>query len=55
MTKRNNLLYVAALVKKLQKIPRGKPSLDRSKTSLNRREREACREAIPSGAVERSL
>ena len=38
MTKMNNLLYVTAFVKKLEKIPKKDHSLYRSKTSLNRRE-----------------
>ena len=54
MTKMNNLLYVAALVKELQKILRGKPSLDRSKTGLNRRE-ISLRNGCPFGAAEKSL
>ena len=42
----NNLLYVAGLMKELQKIPRGMPSLDWSKTSLNRR-KSSLRERLP--------
>ena len=46
--KMNNLLYVAVLVKKLQKIPIGKPGLNRSKTSLNRKE-NSLRRSYPFG------
>ena len=38
MTKMNNPLYVAPLVKKLQKIPRGKTRLSGRENNLNRRE-----------------
>ena len=49
MTKMNNLLYVTALVKELQKIPRVKLSLDKSKTKLNRRENRL-RKGCPFGS-----
>ena len=47
--KMNNLLYVTRLAKELQKTPRGKPSLARSKTSLNRRE-ISLRKSYPFGS-----